>query len=103
MDNINSEIYNYLCTLGLKHSNNGYRYIFAAICMGLEQPERLRKIEDLYTDVANTYQTTTTAVERSIRYSLASLKSEGEMAKNKEFIASAIDYLNAKVSAMRAN
>lgn len=52
MDNINNEVYNYLSTLGLKHSNNGYRYINAAICLGLEEPERIREIEDLYMDVA---------------------------------------------------
>lgn len=31
------------------------------------------------------------------------MKTEGEMTKNKEFVASAIDYLNAKVGAMKVN
>ena len=98
MENIQNEVYNYLNARGFKHSNNGYRYISTAICRGLESPEKICKIENLYKDVAQEFSTTTFAVERSIRYSLASMKFGNDLAKNKEFIASAIDYLNYKVN-----
>lgn len=97
MQFVNMDIYNYLNTLGIRHANIGYRYLTTAIYIGIESSDKYRKMEDLYSHIAEKYGTTASAVERSIRYSLSASKEDGAFVpRNKEFITNAVDYLTQK-------
>lgn len=80
-----SNIYCYFSSLGIKHSNNGFKYLMTAVRVGVEDIELCSKITTLYEKVAEIHSTTPANVERSIRYAIA-----GQATNNKEFILKAI-------------
>ena len=54
--------------LGATPNYIGYRYLVEAICLSLVDPQNLELItKKIYLEVATTYQTTGSAVERNIR------------------------------------
>ena len=57
-----------LIQLGATPNYIGYRYLVEAICLSLVDPQNLELItKKIYLEVATTYQTTGSAVERNIR------------------------------------
>ncbi|MEA5144119.1 MAG: sporulation initiation factor Spo0A C-terminal domain-containing protein [Oscillibacter sp.] len=85
-----AEIYRYLdMELGdFKHSRSGCRYLLTAIEIGTKTTHKLIKITDLYSKVAEIYNTKPVNVERSIRYCL-----HPHGWANKEFIYRAIEQI----------
>lgn len=56
-----------LYRLGLTENYTGFFYIMDAVCLAVEEPERLCFVTKLiYPDVAKKHRTTTAAVERGI-------------------------------------
>lgn len=89
MKSLNNQIIRYLDQFGLKHSNMGFRYLLSSITIALQNPELLIKISDIYQKVAEEYSSSTSKVERTIRYAVTPMEQT-----NKEFIAIAVDYLS---------
>lgn len=66
-----------LYRLGLTENYTGFFYIMDAICLALEEPERLCFVTKLiYPDVAKKHRTTTAAVERGIRLGVSRIWEE---------------------------
>lgn len=80
MADFTHEIYRYLNSANLKHSNLGYTYLFAVIKKMLENESSV-KISDIYSQVAEEYKTSSICVERAIRYTILE-----KNITNKEFI-----------------
>lgn len=80
-----TDIQKYLDNNGIKHSNNGYRYIIMAIQLGNDYPEMLVRINDIYKEIADKYDKKPKNIENSIRNALKSTKQS-----NEEFIEKAI-------------
>ena len=71
-DELQSELKKYieeaLICLHIPYRLDGFAYLEQAILQTAENPERIRYItKELYPDIAKTYQTTVSCVERSIR------------------------------------
>jgi hypothetical protein len=75
----------------------GFRYLVTAIELGLQTPDIVYRITDLYDAVAAFFNTTGVKVERSIRYSIRKTN-----LTNKEFISRAIDHLSPPVGDISA-
>ena len=64
---------NYLHKLYVPVNILGYQYIKEGICLILEEPTILNKItKDFYPELAKTFKTTPTRVERAIRHAIGS-------------------------------
>lgn len=83
MTNRDFAVYNYLNSIGIKHSNVGFKYLIDAICFMVEDPIENDKINVVYNKIAQKYGTSAVCVERSIRYLVRPKNS------NKEFIVKA--------------
>ena len=86
MENLDAAIYKYLTNSGVKCSNLGFEFLKTAILIGIENPEKLRKIVDLYKEIAEVHNVPPGTVEKAIRYSLL-----GREEHNKEFIIKSIN------------
>lgn len=63
-----TEIYQFLHQLQLPATSHGFFYTAYAVLLAIQQPERLLLVtKRLYPEVARRYETTWSAVERSIR------------------------------------
>ncbi len=78
----------YLEEIGIKHSSKGYRYLVCALKNGSKNPRLLSNIRNIYTNIADEYETNEISVERAIRYALLPFRTT-----NKEFISRAVDNL----------
>jgi len=85
------EIIYYLDATEVKHSHMGFRYLVSAIDLGLQSPDMVYRITDLYNAVAVTFNASGAKVERSIRYAIKKTN-----LTNKEFITRAIDDICSK-------
>ena len=57
--------------LGIPQNVKGYDYLMAAVLLATDEPELIRAItKELYPRVADFFNTTTSCVERSMRYAL---------------------------------
>lgn len=83
-----TDIGRYLEAKGIRHSHTGYRYLFTAIRLGVDEHSQFWKIMSLYAKVAQIFKERPNRIERAIRYSI---KQYGLC--NKEFISKAIDEL----------
>ena len=83
-----TDISRYLETKGIRHALSGYRYLFTAIRLGVEDRSQLVKISDLYEKIAQTCGVGPSNVERGIRHSIMQYGFS-----NKEFIIKAVDDL----------
>ena len=86
MEKLDAKVYKYLTGNGVKCSNLGFEFLMAAIRIGMESPDKLRKIVELYGEIAEVHNVPPGTVEKAIRYSLL-----GRDERNKEFIIKAIN------------
>jgi hypothetical protein len=87
-----SEIYNYLDSKGLKHSNIGFTYLQTSIELGIDDPGIVRRISDLYEKIAEIYCTSKPSIAGAIRCSILHLKQT-----NKEFISRAVEVVKQNI------
>jgi hypothetical protein len=66
-----TDIYNYLDSHDIKHSNNGFQYLMTAVQLGIEEIDSCVKITKMYEEIAEIHGTVAANVERSIRYAIA--------------------------------
>lgn len=66
-----TDIYNYLDSHNIKHSNSGFQYLMTAVQLGVENIEGCSRITKMYEEIAEIHGTVAANVERSIRYVIA--------------------------------
>ena len=66
-----ADIYNYLDSHSIKHSNSGFQYLMTAVQLGVEDIDSCSKISEMYKEIAEIHGTAAANVERSIRYVIA--------------------------------
>lgn len=72
-----NEIYRLLRQMGMTENYVGFFYIVDAVCMAIEDPQRLCLVTKLiYLDVAKKNNTTPEAVERGIRLAISRMWKE---------------------------
>lgn len=80
-----TDIYNYLDSQDIKHSNSGFQYLMTAVRLGIEDVDSCSKITKMYEEIAEIHGTAPSNVERSIRYVIAD-----KNVTTKEFITKTI-------------
>lgn len=71
VEDIEVRVTNLLRMLGVPAHIKGYQYLRRAIVLAYETPEILKSItKELYPKIAKEFQTTSSAVDRSIRYAI---------------------------------
>lgn len=80
-----TDIYNYLDSHDIKHSNSGFQYLMTAVQLGVEDIDSCSKITKMYEEIAEIHGTVAANVERSIRYVIAD-----QNVTTKEFIMKTI-------------
>lgn len=84
------QIYEYLNSEKIKHSNRAFIYLFTAICLLINHGEAENvKLTDIYKEIAEDYGTSCYCVERAIRHEI-----QKKNLTNKEFITKAIHDIN---------
>jgi hypothetical protein len=63
-----ADIYNYLDSHNIKHSNSGFQYLMTAVQLGVEDIDSCSKVTKMYKEIAEIHGTLAANVERSIRY-----------------------------------
>lgn len=100
--------------LGIPANWNGYNYIIKAIEMVVENPNtNMMVTKEIYPDIAEEYKTTSSRVERGIRYEIITsytrgnlkkiqeifghiMQADGKIPSNRKFIAIIANYIRIK-------
>lgn len=79
------DIITYLDSKQIGKALNGYRYLFDAIRIGLDDKKKLKSISKIYCILADEYCSSMNSIERGIGYALAEIETS-----NKSFIVNAV-------------
>lgn len=86
---LEQKVQQYLDEYEIKHAQEGYHYLAAAISIACKNPQKVYSQIDLRNQVALLFGTRSDRVERAIRYAI-----RGTNMTNKEFIQRAVDKLH---------
>lgn len=88
-----------LMEMGVKPKCIGHEYLKYAICLGLEDQRRVQHIgKEIYPQIAQHFQTTVYAVERSIRYSIERAWSVGNIERLNEVFGDVVSKEKGKTT-----
>ncbi len=96
-DNVTLTVSNLLHLLGMPSHIKGYQYIRDSILMMYDNPEMVGGItKEIYPEVADKYETTSSRVERAIRHAIEVSWSRGDLDLMEEIFGNSVDYDRAK-------
>ena len=96
-DNVLLSISNILHSLGMPSHIKGYQYIRDSILMMYDNPEMIGGItKEIYPEVADKYETTSSRVERAIRHAIEVSWTRGDYDLMEEIFGNSVDYDRAK-------
>ena len=90
-------ITNHIHILGIPAHIKGYRYLRQAIIFAIENPESIDAItKELYPEVAKTFNTTSSRVERAIRHAIEMAWERGEIETLREYFGNTVSLSKGK-------
>ena len=96
-DNIMLAVSNILHSLGMPSHIKGYQYIRDSILMMYDNPEMIGGItKEIYPEVADKYETTSSRVERAIRHAIEVSWNRGDYDLMEQIFGNSVDYDRAK-------
>lgn len=96
-DNVMLAISNILHLLGMPSHIKGYQYIRDSILMMYDNPDMVGGItKEIYPEVADKYETTTSRVERAIRHAIEVSWTRGDYELMEQIFGNSVDYDRAK-------
>ncbi len=95
--NVTLAISNLLHSLGMPSHIKGYQYIRESIQMMYDNPEMVGGItKEIYPEVADKYETTSSRVERAIRHAIEVSWNRGDIELMEQIFGNSVDYDRAK-------
>lgn len=96
-DNIMLAVSNILHSLGMPSHIKGYQYIRDSILMMYDNPDMIGGItKEIYPEVADKYETTSSRVERAIRHAIEVSWNRGDYDLMEQIFGNSVDYDRAK-------
>ena len=96
-NNITLAISKLLHSLGMPSHIKGYQYIRDSIIMMYDNPEMIGGItKEIYPEVADKYETTSSRVERAIRHAIEVSWTRGDLEIMEQIFGNSVDYDRAK-------
>ena len=96
-DNVTLAVSNLLHSLGMPSHIKGYQYIRESIMMMYENPSMVGGItKEIYPEIADKFDTTTSRVERAIRHAIEVSWNRGDYDLMEEIFGNSVDYDRAK-------
>lgn len=93
---IKKELSKILHDLGIPSNIKGYEYVRDAIIRLYNDPEMTSITKDLYPEIANKYDTSTSKVERAIRHAIEVSSNRGDIELMEEIFGHSVDMDKAK-------